>query len=90
MCELPEEALSHLVGVVVADDALVLGEAQLAALVGGQSEGGQEAWTQGVDRGVVVGNCSQQIHTQILFMSLKRSNLKMSLIYLIIFWYLFL
>lgn len=47
----------HLVGVVVADDALVLGQAQLAALVCGQSEGGQEAGPQGVDRGVVIGNC---------------------------------
>lgn len=47
---------SDLVGIVVADDALVLGEAQLAALICGQSERGQEARSQRVDRGVVVGN----------------------------------
>lgn len=48
---------SDLVGVVVADDALVLGEAQLAALICGQSESGQEARSQRVDWGVVIGNC---------------------------------
>lgn len=47
---------SDLVGIVVADDALVLGEAQLAALICGQSERGQEARSQRVDRGVVIGN----------------------------------
>lgn len=49
--------MCYLVGVVVADDALVLGEAELAALIRGQSEGGQEARSQSVDRSVVVGNC---------------------------------
>lgn len=46
-----------LVGVVVADDAFVLGQAQLAALICGQSKGGQEARSQSVDWGVVIGNC---------------------------------
>lgn len=53
-------ALGHLVVVVVADDALVLGQAQLAALVCSQSKGGQEARPQGGDRGVVIGNCSNR------------------------------
>ena len=47
---------SHLVSIVVADDALVLGEAQLAALICGQSERGQEARSQRVYRGVIIGN----------------------------------
>lgn len=50
--------VSNLVGVVVADDALVLGEAQLASLICGQSKRGQEARSQSVDWGVVIGNCS--------------------------------
>lgn len=50
--------VSDLVGVVVADDAFVLGEAQLATLICGQSEGGQEARSQRVDWGVVISNCS--------------------------------
>lgn len=46
----------HLVGVVVADDALVLGEAQLAPLIRGQSERGQEARSERVHWNAVVGN----------------------------------
>lgn len=53
-------ALGDLVVVVVADDALVLGQAQLAALVCSQSKGGQEARSQGRDRGVVIGNYSNR------------------------------
>lgn len=49
--------LHYLVGVVVADDALVLGEAELAALIGGQSKSGQEAGPQSLDRREVIGNC---------------------------------
>lgn len=49
--------VSDLVGVVVADDALVLREAQLAALICGQSKSGQEARSQSMDWGVVIGNC---------------------------------
>lgn len=62
------ECCPHLVGVVVADDALVLGEAQLAALVRGQSEGGQEAGPQRVHRRALVSNCSDtntaRLHNQ--------------------------
>lgn len=46
-----------LVRVVVADDGLVLGQAQFAALICSQSEGGQEAGSQSMDGGVVIGNC---------------------------------
>lgn len=53
----PDCVACYLVGVVVADDALVLGEAQLAALISGQSKRGQEARSQSLDRGVVIGNC---------------------------------
>lgn len=49
--------MCDLVGVVVADDAFVLGQAQLAALICGQSKGGQEARSQSVDWGIVIGNC---------------------------------
>lgn len=58
MESLLENMASDLVGVVVADDALVLGEAQFAALICGQSESGQEARSQSVNWGVVIGNCS--------------------------------
>lgn len=51
------EQLCDLVSVVVADDALVLGQSQLTALICGQRKRGQEAGSQSVDRGVVVGNC---------------------------------
>lgn len=47
---------SDLISVVVADDALILGKAQLAALICGQSESGQEARSQSVDWGIVIGN----------------------------------
>lgn len=51
--------MSDLVGVVIADDTLILGEAQLAALICGQSKGGQEAGSQSVDWSVVIGNCGR-------------------------------
>lgn len=51
--------LADLVGVVVADNALVLGEAQLAALVCGQSEGRQENRFQSMDRSAVICNCRE-------------------------------
>lgn len=46
-----------LVVVVVADDALVFGQAQFAALVCCQSKRGQEARSQSRYWGVVTGNC---------------------------------
>lgn len=46
-----------LVGVVVADDALVLGKAQLTALISSQSKSGQETRSQRMDWSVVIGNC---------------------------------
>lgn len=49
-----------LVGVVVTDDTLVLGEAQLAALICGQSKGGQEARSQSMDWSIVIGNCGRK------------------------------
>lgn len=52
--------VSNLVGVVVADDALVLREAQFTALICGQSKGRQEARSQSMDWSIVIGNCKDR------------------------------
>lgn len=48
--------IKYLVCVIVTNDALVFGQAELAALVSCQGKGGQERWPQCIVRGIVIGN----------------------------------